>query len=95
MKMVSRKFRWVEKGQGLVEYALILVLVAIVVIVALSALAPSIGEMLAHFQCTLKFGREAYAAWPSDLDKPMCFADVVQPDGTTQRIALGLLFEEE
>jgi len=32
-----------EKGQGLVEYALILVLVAIVVIVILAILGPQIG----------------------------------------------------
>ena len=32
-----------EKGQGLVEYALILVLVAIVVIVILALLGPAIG----------------------------------------------------
>jgi pilus assembly protein Flp/PilA len=34
-----------EKGQGLVEYALILVLVAIVVIAALTLLGPSIGGL--------------------------------------------------
>ncbi len=33
-----------QKGQGLVEYALILVLVAIVVIVALLVLGPVIGN---------------------------------------------------
>ncbi len=33
-----------EKGQGLVEYALILVLVAIVVIVILALLGPAIGN---------------------------------------------------
>ena len=33
-----------EKGQGLVEYALILVLVALVVIVALTILGPVIGN---------------------------------------------------
>lgn len=33
-----------EKGQGLVEYALILVLIAIVVIAAVSALSGSIGN---------------------------------------------------
>ena len=32
-----------ESGQGLVEYALILVLVAIVVLVVLAVLGPSIG----------------------------------------------------
>jgi pilus assembly protein Flp/PilA len=34
-----------EKGQGLVEYALILVLVAIVVIVVLAVLGPSISNI--------------------------------------------------
>lgn len=34
-----------EKGQGLVEYALIIVLVAIVVIIALTALGPMVGEV--------------------------------------------------
>ena len=34
-----------EKGQGLVEYALILVLVAIVVIVILALLGPVIGNV--------------------------------------------------
>lgn len=34
-----------QKGQGLVEYALIIVLVAIVVIVALSIFGPQIGKM--------------------------------------------------
>ncbi|HUM64151.1 MAG TPA: Flp family type IVb pilin [Anaerolineaceae bacterium] len=34
-----------EKGQGLVEYALIIVLIAIVVIAALSLLGPQIGNV--------------------------------------------------
>jgi pilus assembly protein Flp/PilA len=33
-----------EEGQGLVEYALIIALIAIVLIVALNALAPIIGS---------------------------------------------------
>jgi pilus assembly protein Flp/PilA len=37
-----------EKGQGLVEYALILVLVAIVVIVILALLGPSIGAVFSN-----------------------------------------------
>jgi pilus assembly protein Flp/PilA len=37
-----------EKGQGLVEYALILVLVAIVVIAALTILGPIIGLRVGH-----------------------------------------------
>ncbi len=37
-----------EKGQGLVEYALILVLVAIVVIVILALLGPAIGDVFSQ-----------------------------------------------
>ena len=38
------KFAPKEKGQGLVEYALIIVLVAVVVIAALTVLGPIIGS---------------------------------------------------
>ena len=34
-----------ERGQGMVEYALILVLVAVVVIVALTVMGPVIGNI--------------------------------------------------
>ena len=37
-----------EKGQGLVEYALILVLVAIGVIVILALLGPAIGDIFSN-----------------------------------------------
>ena len=37
-----------EGGQGLIEYALILVLVAIVVIVILSLLGPAIGNIFSN-----------------------------------------------
>jgi pilus assembly protein Flp/PilA len=42
-----------EKGQGLVEYALILVLIAIVVIVALSLLGPKIGQIFSDINSGL------------------------------------------
>ena len=38
-------FKKLEKGQGLVEYALILVLIAIVVIAALVILGPTIANV--------------------------------------------------
>lgn len=38
----------VEKGQGLLEYALIIMLVVIVVIVVLALLGPKIGEMFSN-----------------------------------------------
>ncbi|MBL8056787.1 MAG: Flp family type IVb pilin [Anaerolineales bacterium] len=37
-----------NRGQGLVEYALILVLVAIVVIVVLAILGPTIGNVFSN-----------------------------------------------
>jgi pilus assembly protein Flp/PilA len=42
-----------EKGQGLVEYALILVLVAIVVIAALMILGPVIGKVFSQVNSSL------------------------------------------
>jgi len=42
-----------EEGQGLVEYALILVLVAVVVIVILSALGPAIGNIFSQVNAAL------------------------------------------
>jgi pilus assembly protein Flp/PilA len=43
-----------EKGQGLVEYALILVLVAIVVIAALMILGPIIGNTFGTINNSLR-----------------------------------------
>ncbi len=42
-----------EKGQGLVEYALILVLVAVVVIAVLMILGPVIGNVFSKINKTL------------------------------------------
>jgi pilus assembly protein Flp/PilA len=42
-----------EEGQGLVEYALIIVLIAIVVIIALTALGTSIGQIFTDITTTL------------------------------------------
>jgi pilus assembly protein Flp/PilA len=47
--LVSQK----ENGQGLVEYALILVLVAIVVIAALMVLGPVVGNMFSKINSSL------------------------------------------
>ncbi|MCC6261271.1 MAG: Flp family type IVb pilin [Anaerolineales bacterium] len=42
-----------ERGQGLVEYALILVLVAVVVIAALTILGPKIGSIFSSVNNSL------------------------------------------
>jgi pilus assembly protein Flp/PilA len=43
----------IEQGQGLVEYALILVLIAIVVIAALMVLGPKIGNIFSNVNSSL------------------------------------------
>ena len=43
-----------EKGQGLVEYALILVLVAVVVIAVLTLLGPIVGNVFTKINSALK-----------------------------------------
>jgi pilus assembly protein Flp/PilA len=53
-----------EKGQGLVEYALILVLVAIVVIAALMILGPIIGNVFSKVNSSLSGIGAASAAAP-------------------------------
>ncbi|MEI6292005.1 MAG: Flp family type IVb pilin [Chloroflexota bacterium] len=42
-----------ERGQGMVEYALILVLVAIVVIAALTILGPLVGNIFSTINSSL------------------------------------------
>ena len=42
-----------EEGQGLVEYALILVLVAVVVIAVLTILGPAIGDIFSRINTGL------------------------------------------
>ena len=42
-----------EKGQGMVEYALILVMVAVVVIVVLSILGPIVGNVFTKINSKL------------------------------------------
>lgn len=42
-----------EKGQGLVEYALILVLIAMVVFIAMTFMAPTIGNIFTDIGTTL------------------------------------------
>jgi pilus assembly protein Flp/PilA len=42
-----------EKGQGLIEYALILVLIAVVVIVVLRLLGPQLGNIFSRINDSL------------------------------------------
>ena len=45
-----------EKGQGLVEYALILVLVAVVVIAVLTLLGPLVGNVFSKINTAMATG---------------------------------------
>ncbi len=49
----SIKDRYFEEGQGLVEYALILVLVGVVVIAVLLTVGPQVGAVFSRIVCTL------------------------------------------
>ncbi len=42
-----------QKGQGLLEYALIIVLVALIVILVLVLLGPKVGEMFSNITTTI------------------------------------------
>lgn len=64
-----------EEGQGLVEYALILVLVAVVVIVMLAGFGSSVGGILEQVQCTIE-GGAAYKGLIATAD------DLSGPDST-------------
>ncbi|MDK1030084.1 MAG: pilus assembly protein [Anaerolineae bacterium] len=46
-------YAYQEKGQGLVEYALILVLVVLIVFVALLLLGPTIGNVFSNLNNSL------------------------------------------
>jgi|LSQX01.1.fsa_nt_gb pilus assembly protein Flp/PilA len=53
LELITRFLRD-EAGQGLAEYALILVLIAVAVIVALTALGGQIGDIFDSIKGTLK-----------------------------------------
>jgi len=57
----------VEKGQGLVEYALILVMVAVVVISILSIVGPSVGNIFSNIVDNLD-GVSVAASGPQNGD---------------------------
>lgn len=52
--MMIKKILKGKKGQGLVEYALILVLVAIVVMIILALLGPAIGNVFSNIVAALE-----------------------------------------
>ncbi len=52
-QMLARTRREAERGQGLVEYALIIALVAIVVIAILVLLGPQIGNLFSSITTAL------------------------------------------
>jgi pilus assembly protein Flp/PilA len=52
-----------EEGQGLVEYALILVLVAIVVIAILLILGPVVGNVFSNIVFVMQNPRAAGGMW--------------------------------
>jgi pilus assembly protein Flp/PilA len=47
-------YRKSELGQGLVEYALVIILVSVAVVLALSLIAPTIGNIFSEIGDTLE-----------------------------------------
>jgi pilus assembly protein Flp/PilA len=47
------KMSLTEKGQGMVEYSLIIVLVAVIVILAVTILGPSVGQLFSTVNASL------------------------------------------
>ncbi|MBZ0284345.1 MAG: hypothetical protein K8L97_26635 [Anaerolineae bacterium] len=85
-----------EKGQGLVEYALILVLVAIVVIVILALLGPAISGIFGDISCTMKYPGQVTATgsdptltyelkliWPDRKDQLVGDRTIINDSGVT------------
>lgn len=56
----SQNARQREEGQGLVEYALILVMVAVVVIAVLSLMGPSVGNVYSQIVNVLRQTSSTY-----------------------------------
>jgi pilus assembly protein Flp/PilA len=53
LKIFERRCYMKEKGQGMVEYALILVLVAVVVIAAVTIMGPLVGNVFSTINSSL------------------------------------------
>ena len=69
-----------ERGQGLMEYALILVLVGVVVFMVLYTLGPTVADLFSNIVCGVKYGREAYVGGVEDA-APICVSVVRGDDG--------------
>ncbi len=71
-----------ERGQGLVEYALILVLVAIVAIVVLLLIGTGVKETLGDIACTLRYGGST--SYGNTLDSAVQGSVILDPDDPTE-----------
>ena len=63
-----------ERGQGLVEYALILALVALAVIIVLQVLEPAVANVFSEFVDDVPVGPPALLAYtppPTDPPRPL------------------------
>ncbi len=84
-----------EKGQGLVEYALIMVLVSVVVIAALSLLGPQVGNVYSDIINLFPGGDSTPDPTPVPTEEPMGYSTApeaysvwcsTQPAGTNIHI---------
>lgn len=85
--MFKNKHNKNEKGQGLVEYALILVLVSIVVIAAATVLGPQIGGVFSDINTAMGggSGEESIVAKPEPTAEPTAIPTAVIITGNAAR----------
>lgn len=62
----------IEAGQGLVEYALILVLVAVVAIIALSLVGGTVADTFQNIVCSLETGQDCSCPMDPDTGEYVC-----------------------
>lgn len=80
-----RKFIKRAKGQGLVEYALILSLVALIVIIVLALLGPAIGNVFSAVMYTFQYAPGGESSppdpetGPGPSGPPDCYGSLLLP----------------
>jgi pilus assembly protein Flp/PilA len=81
LKRLRRAGQKLEEGQGLVEYALILVLVAVVVIITLSLVGAAVREVYGDVLCTMS--KNKAAEYGNVASGPGPGAMIYEPDNAT------------
>ncbi len=80
--------KYSEGGQGLVEYSLILVLIAVVVVAALVILGPNVGNIFSQVADALNGGDEEISEEPAEEPTDVVVISYAGYDSVLQRLHL-------